>query len=142
MNRKKLYLWVQSLLCVLIVLLLAVNAIALYREGVAARAEDPLAQIFSRETVAGRLRQLVPLIGLGVGLAVAGLILDVKDGRAARADTGGKVQHPAEAPGAKTLRTVLLIAAVCLLLAGIINGGAQEVYAKAVKLCTECVGLG
>ncbi len=40
------------------------------------------------------------------------------------------------------MRRLLLIAAAGLILAGIFNGSAQDVFNKAVRICTECVGLG
>ena len=40
------------------------------------------------------------------------------------------------------LRAVVLIAAVLLIIAGIVNGGALDVLVKAINICTECVGLG
>lgn len=40
------------------------------------------------------------------------------------------------------LRIVLLIAAVAMIIAGIFNGGVQDVLQKAIKICTECIGLG
>ena len=42
----------------------------------------------------------------------------------------------------KFLRWAVLIFAVCLIIAGIFNGSARDVFGKAVKICTECVGLG
>ena len=33
-------------------------------------------------------------------------------------------------------------AALALLAAGAVNGGARDVLGKAVKICTECIGLG
>ncbi|MBO5999675.1 MAG: thioredoxin [Lachnospiraceae bacterium] len=42
----------------------------------------------------------------------------------------------------RTIRIFLLAAAIVLLLAGIFNGSARDVFGKAVKICTECVGLG
>lgn len=42
----------------------------------------------------------------------------------------------------RTLQTVLIIAAIALIVAGALNGSAQDVLYKAVKICTECVGLG
>ena len=53
---------------------------------------------------------------------------------------GGKVEN--RAPGGKILRTVLLLVAVALLVLGVFNGSARDVFGKAVKICTECVGLG
>ena len=40
------------------------------------------------------------------------------------------------------LRIVLLIAAVAMIVAGIFNGGGGDVLQKAIKICTECIGLG
>ena len=42
----------------------------------------------------------------------------------------------------QTLRTALLILACVLIVAGVFNGSARDVFGKAVKICTECVGLG
>nr|MBE6545081.1 thioredoxin [Oscillospiraceae bacterium] len=38
----------------------------------------------------------------------------------------------------------MAVAAVALILiaAGIFNGGMEDVLQKAVKICTECIGLG
>ena len=40
------------------------------------------------------------------------------------------------------LRIFILIIAICLIGFGIANGGMTDVLAKAVKICTECIGLG
>ncbi len=42
----------------------------------------------------------------------------------------------------KALRIVLVAAGIACLIAGIWNGGANDVLQKAVKICTECIGLG
>lgn len=36
----------------------------------------------------------------------------------------------------------LLALALALILLGVLNGGARSVLAKAVKICSECIGLG
>ncbi|MBQ6431502.1 MAG: hypothetical protein IJJ99_06485 [Oscillospiraceae bacterium] len=45
-----------------------------------------------------------------------------------------------------TRRTVLwaglCAAAVLLIVLGVVNGGSRDVFAKAVKICSECIGLG
>ena len=38
--------------------------------------------------------------------------------------------------------TATIVLAVALIIAGICNGSARDVFGKAVKICTECVGLG
>ena len=40
------------------------------------------------------------------------------------------------------VRSVLLVVAIGLVAIGITNGGMMDVLAKAVKICTECIGLG
>ena len=42
----------------------------------------------------------------------------------------------------KALWAALLAAAVLLIVLGVVNGGARDVLAKAVKICSECIGLG
>ena len=42
----------------------------------------------------------------------------------------------------RILRIILLTAAVILLIAGILNGSARDVFRKAIRICTECIGLG
>jgi hypothetical protein len=40
------------------------------------------------------------------------------------------------------VRIALAVAAVGLMIAGIANGGMADVLAKAINICTECIGLG
>lgn len=40
------------------------------------------------------------------------------------------------------VRTAVITLSVLLIVLGIINGGMGDVLAKAVKICTECIGLG
>ncbi|MBQ8415922.1 MAG: hypothetical protein IJX13_03335 [Clostridia bacterium] len=40
------------------------------------------------------------------------------------------------------VRTVLLALAAVMIVVGILNGGMGDVLAKAVRICTECIGLG
>ena len=40
------------------------------------------------------------------------------------------------------VRRVLLIAAVCFIVMGVFNGSMKDVLVKAIRICTECVGLG
>jgi hypothetical protein len=141
MKAKKVILIVQSILCVVLAVLLATAVISIYREGLAAKAENPLAWIYTGEKVAERFKPIAPLFFLTVGLAVVGLILDVKDENGLKPVKGGKVENKGF-PGAKTVRMILLIAAVCFVIAGVFNGSAKDVFGKAVKICTECVGLG
>ncbi len=40
------------------------------------------------------------------------------------------------------LRAALVLLAVFLIVAGVVNGGAHDVLVKAINICTECIGLG
>lgn len=40
------------------------------------------------------------------------------------------------------LRAVLLSVSILFIVLGIINGGAGDVFGKAIRICTECIGLG
>ena len=53
-------------------------------------------------------------------------------------------KHQSELPDYTifVLRIALLIVAVAMIIAGIFNGGVQDVLQKAIKICTECIGLG
>ena len=44
--------------------------------------------------------------------------------------------------GKKVLWAALFGAGVLLVALGVANGGAQDVLAKAIKICSECIGLG
>ena len=256
MNNHKAFLIVQSVLCVVLAVLLITAVIGLYQEGRAAKAENPLVWIFSREKVAERFRPIAPLFFAAVGVTAAGLILDIKEENSGKpvkdaellrdlavsrvaapseamkreqakqkklslggwavfaacmvpvllycingdhfangdleqefralvthilpwiavgfcalictaflreksvlleteaakeqqkAEKAAGVTAPEKAPGKSSenllriLRIAVLCAAVCLIIAGIFNGSAKDVLGKAVKICTECVGLG
>ncbi len=40
------------------------------------------------------------------------------------------------------LWAALVCTALLLIALGVMNGGAQDVLAKAIKICSECIGLG
>ena len=120
MTKRKLFLILQSVLCVALAAWLGLIAVNLYLEGAKRRAADPLAAIYTPGLVAERLAPVVPLLVLALALTAVGLALGLGKG---------------EARG-------LLIVAVALIIAGALNGGARDVLAKAISICTECVGLG
>lgn len=138
MNRKTLLLTLESVLCAALALWLALAAVGLYREGLREQAADPRLPIFTREKVARRLAPMTPLALAVPGVAALGALLGVREENGPV--KGGRVEHTAARVG--TLRAALLLAACGLLAAGIYNGGARDVFGKAVRLCTECVGLG
>ena len=142
MNRNKIYLIVQSVICVLLAIMMIAAILVVYRNGLAAQEADPLSWIFSREIAAEAFRPIAPLFFAGIGLAIAGLILGRKDENGLRPVKYPKVENKAPGDKAHIVRIVLLIASIVLLIAGIFNGSAIDVFSKAVKICTECIGLG
>ena len=40
------------------------------------------------------------------------------------------------------IRIVVLIAAIALMVAGLIDGGYSDVMNKATRICYECIGIG
>ena len=61
--------------------------------------------------------------------------------------SGNKVS-PTPAPNTdkpvllKTIRFIILAVALVFIVVGILNGSAEDVLTKAIKICTECIGLG
>ena len=79
MNKKKLYLIIQSVLCFAVTLFLAVTSVMIFREGSALKASDPLEWIYSREKVTSGLLRVFPLFIISVAVAAAGIVLHIRD---------------------------------------------------------------
>ena len=140
MKKARLFLFIQSLLCVLLAAVLISAAIGICIDGSAALAGNPSAAIFTREIAAERLRTVAPLFCACAVLTAAGLFLGIKDDNSLTHVADVKAENRAHA--GKTLRAALLAAAAVLIVAGILNGSAGDVLDKAVKICAECIGLG
>lgn len=83
MTRKKVYLIIQTVLCVVLVLLLSAAAIRLYREGEALKkAGDLFAEIYSPDKIAAAFAGIAPLFFGAIGFMAAGLLLGTKDEKA------------------------------------------------------------
>ena len=138
MTGKRLYLVIQSAACVLLAALLAASAVGIDRDGAARRAEDPLAWVYTREIAAERLSALAPLLFLLAGTTAAGLLLGVRDERAGGPAKGESAPcaHGKAGNGRRmtALRAAVLAAAVALILAGIANGSARDVFYKAATI--------
>ncbi len=79
MTRTKLYLVMQVVLCVLLVVLLSASAVGIYREGLARRADNPRAAIYTRDIAAEKFAPLAPLSFFAIGMMIAGLVLGIRD---------------------------------------------------------------
>ena len=100
------------------------------------------------------LRVFLPCTAVGLGaLAVTAALRErsvLRETQAAQEQlkaerTAGVAAAPRPVdPPKKTAipRAVIIAAAVILIIAGVLNGSARDVFYKAITICTECVGLG
>ena len=154
MPRKRIFLIIQAVLCALAAGLLAAAALSLYFDGAAKQAQgDMFYYMYTREKVGERLRPILPLLIGSLGMTLGGLILGVRDENADRPTQDDKLLrdlsgirdravHQTAGSRELSLRAVILSLAVVLIIAGILNGGLEEVLAKGAAICMECVGLG
>lgn len=142
MKNKRVLLYVQAVLCIAVFLILTVSAVSIYLEGMYAREANPLAPVYTQEKVVHVLKTVLPLL---VASAVV-LILSIVFGVRGEKQNGGKlVNPPVPGPAVRHLnvvRIVVLLLSVLLVVLGIAGGGADSVLNKAVRICTECIGLG
>jgi hypothetical protein len=153
-SKEKVFLITQSVLCALVAGLLAAGALCLYIDGAAKQAEgDLFYYMYTREKAGAKLLPILPLFFTALGLTLAGLILGIKDEKAEKPvrdeillkDLGSiqnKAVHQTATQGELYARVAIITLAVCMIIAGIINGGLEDVLAKGATICTECVGLG
>ena len=69
----------QSVLCVVIVVMLATAAIGIYGEGLTRKATDPLSWIYTREKAVTALKPVLPLLLLSLVMTAVGLIAGIRD---------------------------------------------------------------
>ena len=85
MKKSKVYLIIQTVVCIALVALMSVSAVSIYREGVARKAQNPLESIYTPEIVAQRFAPIAPLfiaalVLLVVGLAITFLVIGARNG--------------------------------------------------------------
>ena len=145
MTKRKVYLIVQAVLCVLLVVLLCAAAVAIYAEGSARKAENPLESVYTPQNVSEWLAWLLPLLLFGIVLALFGVAHGIRDERADRPASAScpmrNIPVPSM-PGRNAVRIVLFAAAAVLILLGVLNGSLQDILYKAINICSECIGLG
>ncbi len=143
MNKTKIFLIVQSAVCILAVIMLSAAAIGIYRDGKARKAEDPTEYIYTREAAADAAAPGVKVLLAGLGLTVIGWLFGIRDEK----EKGIRplpMEKPYRIPESRLnkIRLVVLALAVIFIIAGIANGNMHAVLVKAINICTECVGLG
>ena len=135
---KKIYLLVESLLCVVLAGLLILAFVEIYREGAIIKAVDPLESIYTRKKIAGKLSEIAPIFIIFAVMTLAGVIFRVRPDKKfipEKICSHARKSH-------KNLQVIIILAAICLIIAGIFNGSALDVLYKSVNICSECIGLG
>ena len=80
MTKNKIFLWIQTALCALIAILLAVAAVQIFLDGSAYQAAGhPSEWIYTREKVTAALMPILPLFLLSFAMTVYSLVKDIKD---------------------------------------------------------------
>ena len=153
MAKRRFLLWAMAAMCVALAVFLSVSAVSVYREGSVRREQDPLADIYTPEIAAEKLRAAWPLLLASVSLWILIRISGVKDDRGelplkstevGLGVSGMRTDRIDGTAGRKisAVRMLFLVLGVVLLVLGFLNGSAAAVFSKAVTICTECVGLG
>lgn len=121
--------------------LLCVQVVGIYQEGMARRAENPMASIYTPEIVAEKLSPLSPLFFIAVGLVIGGLLAGAKE-KSAGKPVGAKPKTDRRQTRPGVVQASVIAAAIVFILLGIFNGSALDVLTKAINICSECIGLG
>ena len=128
--------------CIALAVILAAGAVVIYVDGAARRAENPLESIYTAEKAGQVLKVALPVFLVLLCALVISIAAGVKPKTGRAAKNAVRMKPQAEPKHMNILRAVVMIAAVLLIIAGILNGGALDVLVKAINICTECVGLG
>ena len=151
MNKKKVFLIIQSILCFLVMTYFAVCSIIIYNKGLAVKAVDPTAWIYSRELVGKYLLPVLPVAIITIIMALVGIFAGIRDENQDKLVKSIEMKKNPEYDEASekkkitmltVIRYVVLVAAITMIIIGIINGSARDTLYKAITICTECVGLG
>lgn len=147
MTKKKLLLTIQSILWILAAALLIAGALGIYIRGSALKAVDPMAEIYTVEAIGRAGRFAVPALLAAIAMSVLCGVGGIRDENADKPVRGVRVakKDPEEESVLRKkelVRRIILLAAVVFIIAGIFNGSMNDVFVKASKICTECIGLG
>lgn len=111
------------------------------------------------EAVLGLARSVLPCVAVAFVVCCGAAVFDAVSAKKILPEAkkmlalGGRDNSPAREPGKIAAainspyallgaRILLICAAIALIIAGVHNGGMADVLAKAVAICTECIGLG
>ena len=126
--------------CIALAVILAAGAVMVWLDGSARRAENPLESVYTAENAGRVLTAALPVFGVFLCLLVICLITGTRPEE--KKPAAGRMTPRAELKHRNGIRAAVFVAAALLIIAGIANGSVLDVLAKAVSICTECVGLG
>ncbi len=147
MAKKKFFLALQSVLCVITAIMLIIAALSIFFEGVAIRVDNPMAEIYTVEGIVKRVVPVIPIIVAAVAVTIISSFLKIRDDAADRPVMNIDIQKntsdrmPAT-DKLKKIRLLVFVAAIICIVVGFYNGSMMDVFIKASKICTECIGLG
>lgn len=125
---------------------LIISAVDIFRSGSLKIAENGVLteDIYSPETISERFRIVAPAVYAFLAAALAGIISRAFYVEKTVFTKPHRIEKkaPFNAKAVTVIRIIVLIAAVALIVIGIMNGGMHDVLVKAKKICMECVGLG
>lgn len=132
------YEWLTAALLFLTAAALIVGCVSIYLSGEKPFSRDAVASVFSRID----LLVYATLIFVVGGFIIA-LFVDLPKKKAAKRTKNQSVlSSGAPSDRDRVITAVIFALGAILLVLGLILGGAADVLAKAVNICTECIGLG
>lgn len=147
MKQKKILLIIQAVLWGVTALVLIGSALSIYGSGLSLRSANPTADIYTVEAIRQRAVFALPVLAVSMATSVILAVLGVRDESADKAAVNvdfGKNTPERGLTGAslKRFRTIMIAAALICIIIGMLNGSMSDVFIKASKICTECIGLG
>ncbi len=146
MKRYKALSLAAAVLTLLLCVSLCAGVLTLYLNGLSRRAalQSTNEPIFTREETGRMLLWISPLFALWLAASVAAGLLNGRE-KARRSVPVPRLRGPMkgqeETGGRRLTRLALYLLAAALIAAGICFGGVKEVLYKAIRICSECIGL-
>ena len=137
---KKIYLFIESALAVIITSWLADSFIKIYRAGSEIKSANPLESIYTREIIAKKFYYIAPVLVIFAVMTLCGVILGIKTSSHAKIDD--KFIRVKPNKSYKNLQVIIILIAIILIISGVINDSTRDVLYKAINICSECIGLG
>jgi len=147
MARKSVIIIINSVLWILTAVSLIVSDLWIYARGRALKAVNPMADIYSMEVISQAAVYVLLFFAAAAALTIFCMVSKISDHNADRPVLEGRViareeENRSEQKKRNRLRLAVFMVAIVFILAGIMNGSMNDVFVKASKICTECIGLG